>query len=49
MLDGEQEGLAETAIGFCNRLARLLSDILDLSRIEAGQEHEELRLPDFEC
>jgi PAS domain S-box-containing protein len=35
--DLEQMGLTETAISSCNRLARLLSDILDLSRIEAGK------------
>jgi PAS domain S-box-containing protein len=37
VLDFEQEDLASTAINSCNRLARLLSDILDLSRIEAGK------------
>jgi signal transduction histidine kinase len=37
VLDSEQEDLANTTINSCNRLARLLSDILDLSRIEAGK------------
>jgi PAS domain S-box-containing protein len=37
VLDSDQEDLASTAINSCNRLARLLSDILDLSRIEAGK------------
>ena len=36
-LDADQAGLADTAINSCNRLVRLLSDILDLSRIEAGK------------
>jgi PAS domain S-box-containing protein len=36
-LDSEQEEYATTAIQSCKRLARLLTDILDLSRIEAGK------------
>ncbi|MEZ7197391.1 response regulator [Pseudodesulfovibrio karagichevae] len=36
-LTGEQEEFVETAIQSSNRLTRLLSDILDLSRVEAGQ------------
>ena len=32
-----QEDYADTAIQSCNRLVRLLTDILDLSRIEAGK------------
>jgi len=37
MLNPDQDKLAETAITSCNRLAQLLSDILDISRIEAGK------------
>ena len=37
MLNSDQLGLTETTISSCNRLTRLLSDILDLSRIEAGK------------
>ena len=36
-LDPEQEEYSRTAIQSCKRLVRLLSDILDLSRIEAGK------------
>ncbi|MEF3695568.1 PAS domain S-box protein [Desulfolutivibrio sp.] len=36
-LDAEQEGYADMAIQSSQRLTRLLSDILDLSRIEAGR------------
>lgn len=36
-LDAEQEEYAATGIKSCQRLERLLSDILDLSRIEAGK------------
>ena len=36
-LDEEQAGFATTAVRSCRRLVRLLSDILDLSRIEAGK------------
>jgi len=36
-LDSEQDEYATTAIQSCKRLARLLTDILDLSRIEAGK------------
>jgi PAS domain S-box-containing protein len=36
-LDEEQSGFTVTAIQSCTRLVRLLSDILDLSRIEAGK------------
>ncbi len=36
-LDGEQAGFTSTAIQSCRRLVRLLSDILDFSRIEAGK------------
>ncbi|WP_084435578.1 ATP-binding protein [Desulfomicrobium escambiense] len=36
-LSPEQEGLTDTVVSSCNRLTRLLSDILDLSRIEAGK------------
>ena len=35
-LDAEQADFASTAILSCDRLVRLLTDILDLSRIEAG-------------
>ncbi len=35
-LDPEQEDYTETALQSCRRLVRLLTDILDLSRIEAG-------------
>lgn len=47
-LNEEQEDYADTAIQSCNRLTRLLSDILDLSRVEAGrleiaEEEYELR------
>ena len=37
ILDPDQAKLAETAITSCNRLAQLLSDILDISRIEASK------------
>ena len=36
-LDEEQQEYVETGLNSANRLTRLLSDILDLSRIEAGQ------------
>jgi PAS domain S-box-containing protein len=36
-LDKEQEEYADMAIQSCHRLTRLLSDILDLSRVEAGR------------
>jgi CheY-like chemotaxis protein len=36
-LDDEQREYAEIAINSSNRLTRLLSDILDLSRVEAGR------------
>jgi PAS domain S-box-containing protein len=36
-LTAVQEDYADTAIQSCNRLVRLLTDILDLSRIEAGK------------
>lgn len=36
-LDEEQAGLIATAMQSCGRLVRLLSDILDFSRIEAGK------------
>lgn len=36
-LDGEQEDYASTAVFSCTRLTRLLGDILDLSRVEAGK------------
>lgn len=36
-LDAEQSGFTATAIQSCRRLVRLLSDILDFSRIEAGK------------
>ena len=35
-LNNEQNGYTETAIESCQRLTQLLSDILDLSRVEAG-------------
>ncbi len=35
-LSSEQKGFAESGIQSCKRLARLLSDILDLSQIESG-------------
>ncbi|MFP4391253.1 MAG: PAS domain S-box protein [Desulfohalobiaceae bacterium] len=46
-LDEEQEQYVDMSISSANRLTRLLSDILDLSRIEAGQmeiREEELDL-----
>ena len=36
-LNGEQEDYASTAVFSCTRLTRLLGDILDLSRVEAGK------------
>jgi PAS domain S-box-containing protein len=36
-LDSEQKDYSATAIKSCSRLVRLLTDILDLSRIEAGK------------
>jgi signal transduction histidine kinase/ActR/RegA family two-component response regulator len=36
-LSGEQEEYASTAVFSCTRLTRLLGDILDLSRVEAGK------------
>jgi len=36
-LDNEQQEYADTAIQSCKRLTRLLSDILDISRVEAGR------------
>ncbi|HKK32579.1 MAG TPA: PocR ligand-binding domain-containing protein [Desulfomicrobiaceae bacterium] len=36
-LEPEQQRLAETALKSCHRLTRLLGDILDLSKVEAGQ------------
>jgi PAS domain S-box-containing protein len=36
-LDPEQQDFVASAVQSCNRLSRLLSDILDLSRIEAGK------------
>ena len=36
-LDGEQEEYVDMAIRSSNRLTRLLSDILDISRVEAGR------------
>ncbi|WP_368731475.1 PAS domain S-box protein [Desulfonatronum sp. SC1] len=36
-LDGEQKKYVQMAKGSANRLTRLLSDILDLSRVEAGK------------
>ncbi|WP_052812717.1 PAS domain-containing protein [Desulfonatronum thioautotrophicum] len=36
-LDSEQRQYAQMAMGAANRLTRLLSDILDLSRVEAGK------------
>ena len=36
-LDEEQREFADLAVQACTRLARLMSDILDLSRVEAGK------------
>jgi len=36
-LDAEQEEFASTAVFSCTRLTRLLGDILDLSKVEAGK------------
>jgi two-component system sensor histidine kinase EvgS len=36
-LEPKQQRMAETALRSCNRLTRLLGDILDLSKVEAGQ------------
>ena len=36
-LNGEQEEYTSTAVFSCTRLTRLLGDILDLSRVEAGK------------
>ena len=48
-LDDEQAACAATAMRSCTRLVRLLSDILDLSRIEAGKltvQHASMELRD---
>jgi len=46
-LDEEQAGFADTAMESCRRLVRLLTDILDISRIEANMltiRHEPMEL-----
>ena len=46
-LDEEQAGFADTAMESCRRLVRLLTDILDISRIEANMltiRHEPMAL-----
>ena len=51
-LDDEQAACASTAMRSCTRLVRLLSDILDLSRIEAGKltvQHAPMELRDVLC
>jgi len=51
-LDDEQSVCASTAMGSCTRLVRLLSDILDLSRIEAGKlsvQHAPMGMRDVFC
>lgn len=49
-IDSEQQDYVDTAIQACRRLTRLLSDILDLSRVEAGKiqlQIETFDLPDL--
>ncbi|QJT10791.1 PAS domain S-box protein [Oceanidesulfovibrio marinus] len=49
-LNEEQQDYVDTAVQACRRLTRLLSDILDLSRVEAGKIHlqiETFDLPDL--
>jgi PAS domain S-box-containing protein len=51
-LDAEQDSYTRTAIRSCTRLVRLLSDILDLSRIEAGKlsiQHAPMDVRDVIC
>ena len=51
-LDDEQSACAGTAMRSCTRLVRLLSDILDLSRIEAGKlsvQHVPMEFRDVLC
>ena len=51
-LDEEQAASAKTAMRSCNRLVRLLSDILDLSRIEAGKltvQHAPMEIREVLC
>ncbi len=48
-LTPEQTDYADTAVQSCKRLVQLLSDILDLSRIEAGMlalRHEPMNIPE---
>ena len=51
-LNEEQTMSTNTAMRSCNRLVRLLSDILDLSRIEAGKltvQHAPMEIRDVLC